>query len=171
MASLVFSRIIASLRRVPDRSDWQQTALTVTVLTPLLAVCVLGSATMHWQPTFDAGTLRLALVALFAPAFGEELLFRAALIPRRGADQDAMPTMPVLAQTVAFVLWHPLQVLLFGGARAVMFLDPFFLLATALLGLACGRLYWVTQSVWPPVAVHWLVVVGWKALAGGPALV
>ena len=170
MVSLVFSRIGASLRQRPDKSDWQQTALTVILLAPLLAVCVLGSETMHWQPTFDASTLRLALVALFIPALWEELLFRAAIIPRR-SDARTLPVRPVLLQSVAFVLWHPLQAFVFGGARAEILLDPFFLLATALLGLACGRLYWVTQSIWPPVVVHWLVVVGWKALAGGPALV
>jgi hypothetical protein len=32
-----------------------------------------------------------------------------------------------------------------------------------------ARPYWKTASPWSSVALHWLVVVGWKALLSGPS--
>lgn len=170
MTSAVIARVSAAVRKVPSVRDWRMTVWTALVLAPLLAIMVLGSETMKWQPVFDTATLRLALIALVLPALGEEILFRAALLPMP-MEGKPMPPKALLLATLLFVLWHPLQALVFGGVRGEIFLDPFFLGAVAALGLACGQLYWRTRSIWPPVVLHWLVVVGWKALAGGPPLV
>jgi predicted Abi (CAAX) family protease len=43
-----------------------------------------------------------------------------------------------------------------------------FLAAVAILGAALGRIYVVTGSLWPCIFAHWLIVLGWKALLGGP---
>ena len=100
---------------------------------------------------------------MLAPALGEELLFRGFLIPRRP------PRARWIALSAAlFVLWHPLQAWTIGPPWAAAFLDPWFLAAAAVLGVALGRIYAATGSLWPCVAAHWLVVWGWKALLGGP---
>ena len=40
----------------------------------------------------------------------------------------------------------------------------------ATLGLGCALIRWRTGSLWPAVALHWLVVVTWQTLLGGPGL-
>jgi predicted Abi (CAAX) family protease len=123
---------------------------------------------MHWQPRFDMELLRLALVALVAPAIGEEILFRAALLPAPDSSRP-LPYGPLLLSVALFVLWHPLQALVFGPHWRETVLDPWFLASVAAFGVASARLYWNTGSLWPPVALHWMVVVAWKALLGGPS--
>lgn len=139
-------------------------------LAPALIICAIASENMGWQPVFDQDTLKLALVAIIAPSLGEELLFRAAMLPRPVKD-SRFPWKLAWVPIGLFVLWHPLQAILFGGLRGQVFLDPWFLVAVLALGIGCSRLYWKTASIWPCVILHWLVVIAWKALAGGPALV
>lgn len=105
----------------------------------------------------------LAATLFVAPALGEELLFRAALIPREGrtAPWEALSAM-------LFVAWHPLQAVTIGPPWAGAFLDPWFLACVAVLGAGLGRIYVATRSLWPCVLVHWLVVLIWKAALGGP---
>ena len=59
--------------------------------------------------------------------------------------------------------------LVFGPHWREVVLDPWFLASVAAFGVASARLYWNTGSLWPPVALHWMVVVAWKALLGGPS--
>jgi uncharacterized protein len=115
----------------------------------------------------DTGVVRLVLIAIFVPAIGEELVFRAALLPQ--PDGSPVPWLPVLISTALFVLWHPLQALVFGPHWTAAVLNPWFLAAVAALGVALARLYWKTGSLWPPVALHWLAVATWKILFGGPS--
>ncbi|MDJ0641764.1 MAG: CPBP family glutamic-type intramembrane protease [Erythrobacter sp.] len=159
-----------SIVKRPTRYDALILLRELAWLTPALALCVAMSDTMRWNPEFDSATLRLALIALVIPSLGEELLFRAALLPTPQAGQQ-MP-LPRAATAIAlFVLWHPLQALVTTDERATIFLDPWFLLAVGALGLACTRAYWRNGSLWPAVILHWLSVIGWKALAGGPAFI
>ena len=170
MISILFARLATSLRRSPSKADASGLLVELAWLLPILGVAVVASPAMEWSPQFGSDTFKLALVAIFVPALGEELLFRVVPLP----DPQRASGFPWFAASIAltaFVLWHPLQALLFGGARAEIFLDLWFLIAVAALGFACTRLYWKSGSVWPAVFLHWLVVVGWKALAGGPPLV
>jgi membrane protease YdiL (CAAX protease family) len=70
--------------------------------------------------------LRLALVALVAPALGEELLFRVLLLPPRGRPAD---WRHYTLSVALFVLWHLPQAWLFGPHWAVVVLNPCFLAA------------------------------------------
>ena len=90
-------------------------------------------------------------------------MFRGLLIPDRIVAPQA--TSPVLLSTALFVLWHPLQTLWWKEAAAV-FLRPDFLAIVALLGLLCAVLRRRSGSIWPAVALHWAVVVGWKGWLG-----
>jgi uncharacterized protein len=107
--------------------------------------------------------IRLALLLAVVPAFGEELLFRGLLIPRSGQKRRA-----VLLSASLFVLWHPLQAWTIGPPWSAIFLDQWFLTIVFILGLLLGSIYARTGSLWPCVAVHWLVVLAWKAALGGP---
>ena len=119
---------------------------------------------VRFAPLIDASTLAaLAATLFFAPALGEEVLFRGMVIPRRdpGAAWIALSAL-------MFVLWHPLQALTIGPPWADAFLDPWFLATVAVLGTSLARIYAATGSLWPGILIHWLVVFGWKALLGGP---
>jgi uncharacterized protein len=155
-----------SLATYPGAEAWRRTLFEAAWSVPLLLTVALLEGLIHPGGSGDSGhLLRLALVALVAPAFGEELLFRAALLPAPGAPAPGWRhVVPVLL----FVAWHPAQALIFGPQWAAVVLDPWFLLAVLVLGIALTRLYLATGSIWPCVALHWAVVVGWKAL-GGPS--
>lgn len=134
---------------------------------PLLIALGFWGGFLDYGMTTDWGGLAtLALIALFAPSLGEELFFRVLLIPR--TDESRSAVFAMLISITAFVAWHPFQALIFGASAVPIFLDPWFLVAVAALGTALARIYRATMSLWPCVAVHWAVVVGWKAFFGGP---
>lgn len=163
----VIGRLRRALRTWPDPAGWARLAIEAAWLVPVLLVLAFAGDLMTWRPRFDAQIARLALVAFIVPALGEELLFRAALLP--DARLQTVPLRPVLLSTALFVLWHPPQGWIFGPHWQAMMLDPWFLACVAALGIACARLYLFTGSIWPPVLLHWSAVVGWKALLGGPS--
>jgi predicted Abi (CAAX) family protease len=57
---------------------------------------------------------------------------------------------------------------LFLPRAAPIFLRPDFLACAAILGAGCALIRWRTASIWPAVALHWLVVVIWQTWLGGP---
>ena len=152
---------------LPPWRAWRWLALEAAWSLPIagLFYSLGGLARFGW--TDDPATLlRLSAIALIAPAFNEELLFRVLLLPPPG---EPVPAGRVLASTGLFVLWHPPQALLFGPHWAAIVLNPGFLAAVAVLGVALCRLYARTGSIWPCVFLHWTAVVAWKAFLGGPS--
>jgi predicted Abi (CAAX) family protease len=129
----------------------------------MLLVAWMGDLVTITDPPDPGSLARLASTLFIAPALGEELLFRAALIPRQGPRRQWIALSVVL-----FVLWHPLQAVTIGPPWAGAFLDPWFLIAVTILGVALARTYAVTDSIWPSVVAHWAVVLTWKAFLGGP---
>lgn len=149
------ARLAQALRTWPDARGWRET-LAVTPLYAALAL-PLGLAGGLLEPR-RAQTPALGLVArvFVVPSLLEEVLFRVAPSPRLAG--------PALA---AYVLAHPLGAWLFFPAARPVLYDPVFLLLAALLGLCCTLLYRRTGSLWPPVALHGLVVAGWLLFLGG----
>ena len=153
--------------RLPPRTAWRHLAVEAAWSVPLAALLCAAGGLIDVGWTDEPGLLlRLALVAIVAPAFGEEFLFRVLLLPPPG---EAVPRWRILLSAALFVLWHPPQALLFGPHWAAVVLDPFFLAAVAVMGVALARLYIRTGSIWPCVLLHWIVVVGWKAFFGAPS--
>ena len=164
-ASLI-AKVAAALG-LPPAQAWRRLAIEAAWSLPLaLGLCALGGLARFGWTGDPALLLRLALVALVAPAFGEELLFRVLLLPAPGRP---VPTRRILLSAALFVLWHPPQAWLFGPHWAAVVLNPFFLAAVFVLGIALGRLYARTGSIWPCMLLHWTAVVGWKALFGAPS--
>ncbi len=108
------------------------------------------------------------------PALAEEAVFRGILL--KPPSDGASGLGPTVLSAFLFTLWHPLQVLVCQWILAGSCPLPWawlgfclwFLLACFALGLACARLTLATRSIWPAVVLHWLVVVAWAALFGGP---
>lgn len=161
------SRVASAAAKRPRAGDWLLMGREAAWLLPVLLLFGSVGGLMQWRPMFDVQLLRLAVVALIVPALGEELFFRAVLLPAPAGGH--IRWSPVFASTLLFVLWHPAQALVFGPHWAAVVLDPWFLASVAVTGVALSRLYLLTGSIWPPVALHWLVVVAWKALLAGPS--
>jgi predicted Abi (CAAX) family protease len=111
--------------------------------------------------------LVFALVAVFVPCLGEELLFRAALLPRPEERIGTATRLVITLLSLAlFVAWHPLNAAMFLHAAWPTFTDSRFLILAAVLGACCSAAYLRSGSVWPGVAIHWIAVVAWKLLGG-----
>ena len=156
--------IFRALRHWPDLSGWRQAGLELCWALPLMLLAAYAGGLVRLQSPPEARAIAgLATILFITPTLGEELLFRGMLIPRAAPSPRA-----ILISAFLFVLWHPLQAATIGPPWAKAFLDPWFLAAAAVLGLALGRIYAATRSLWPCVVAHWLVVFGWKAFLDGP---
>ena len=164
--SLARRRIEAALRTWPDRAGWN---FTVGVALPGLALIGLiawAGGLAHFHPLPVGMTwLRIASVVFVLPALAEELIFRALLVPR---PEEEFPIWRAIATIALFVGWHPFQALTFGPPWSAIFLALPFLGAVFVLGATLTTIYRKTGSIWPCVAVHWLLVISWKLLFGGP---
>jgi predicted Abi (CAAX) family protease len=141
----------------PDARGWWET-LAVTLLYAALALGLgLAGGLLELQCA-RVGALPLLLRVLVVPSLLEEVVFRV-LPPPQWAG----------VALAAYILSHPLNAWLFWPAARPVFYDPSFLLLTALLGGSCALLYRRTRSLWPPVALHSLVVSGWLLFFGGEA--
>jgi predicted Abi (CAAX) family protease len=159
-------RLRDALLTWPSARLWLRAFGELIWLAPVLAVLAwVGDLTDPASAPELFSLARLAAVAFFVPAMAEEIVFRVILLP---APSLRAPFWRCALATVLFVLWHPVQVLFFSAAWAQVVWNPVFLIAVAALGFALTRLYLATRSAWPPVVLHWLVVVAWKAL-GGPS--
>ena len=119
---------------------------------------------------------RALLGTFIAPGLLEELLYRAALLPRLVDDYSAVDlasgslllseagsTLPWQAAgaLLIFVGMHPVNGILLRPAARSTFCDWRFLVAAAVLGAVCSCLYLETGCVWAPAVLHWLVVAIW----------
>jgi predicted Abi (CAAX) family protease len=145
--------------------------LEALVMLALLGALALGlanwSEALSWDPSLPGLTqslssfLGLAVVAVLAPALSEELVFRGLLQPERLSGP--LSYLGAGASLALFILWHPIQVWTGWFTGQAVFLDPAFLIVVAGLGLACTISVHRSGSLWPAAAMHWVVVVVWKA--------
>jgi len=157
---------------LPGGDVWAQLGTESLWLLPLLLACGWLGGFIGWDPS----TSRLILFVLAAfpvLVLAEETLFRCILLkpPPDGASKLG----PAMLSALLFALGHLLLARLCRWALADrcppwigLGMNPWFLLAVFALGLACARLVLAARSLWPAVALHWLVVVAWVALFGGP---
>ncbi|MFN3944491.1 MAG: type II CAAX prenyl endopeptidase Rce1 family protein [Allosphingosinicella sp.] len=157
---------------VPSAAGWLAVGKSLLWLAPLLALLGWWGGFLGWDPRFDGAMLTIALIAFVLPALAEETLFRGILLKPPSVGVTGLG--PAVLSAVLFALWHPLQLWVY---RAGGFPEPdwaaygghwTFLLAAAAVGFACARLTLASRSLWPAVLLHWLVVVAWAALFGGP---
>jgi predicted Abi (CAAX) family protease len=150
--------------------------LKAWALLPLFMLMALlvgfGTGLLEFDPLETGFALLLPLTLFIFPSLLEELFFRGLLIPRTISDSGrAAVWRSILLSTLAFVAWHPFNALLFNHSAIPLFLNPWFLVITAALGLTCGYGYVVSRSIWVPVIIHWMTVCAWVLLLGGRNLV
>jgi predicted Abi (CAAX) family protease len=158
-----------ALSTAPRAADWAFAAAVLLIFSTLALPFGLTSGVL----TIAVGEigprlLAFALIAVVVPSLAEELAFRVTLLPQPSERASVMHRIAAVAASVMlFVAWHPLNATLFLPAARPLFSDARFLTLAGLLGLCCSVVYLRTGSVWPGVALHWLVVVTWKAVLGG----
>jgi len=166
-------RVVEAVTTIPDRRAWARCGLVYGIF--LICALPLGLMTGLLRPGVSqapAATIIIgSLVALVHPAFVEELIFRVVLLPRNPASmrRARLAAIAVLALAL-YVASHPLNAILFRPDARAVFESPAYLAVVTLLGLACTAAYWLSRSIWPPVAIHWLTVMLWLWLLGGQAL-
>ena len=150
--------------------------LKAWALLPLFMLIALlvgfGTGLLEFDPLKTGFALLLPLTLFIFPSLLEELFFRGLLIPRTISDSGRTAVWrSILLSTLAFVAWHPFNALLFNHSAIPLFLNPWFLVITAALGVTCGYGYVVSRSIWVPVIIHWSTVCIWVLLLGGRNLV
>jgi uncharacterized protein len=159
-------RLHAALGTWPDARGWKAVAGHLLWGLPLMALLAFATGLARFDPMpFGGQWLAFFVGLMLVPALGEELLFRALLVPR---PDRPFPAWHAVLAVAVFVAWHPFQALTFGPPGSVLFLDPRFLAIVTVLGALLVRLYRATGSIWPCIFVHWSVVAGWKLVFAGP---
>jgi predicted Abi (CAAX) family protease len=174
--SLVASRVRdvrAALITMPSRRAWLNCLLVYAAFLVCALPLGLMTGVVRLSPASlpPATAIGIAVVALLHPAFVEELIFRALLIPRRIRELAAGRALLIAALALAaYVASHPLNAVLFRPSALAIFSNPAYLLLAALLGVACTIVYALSGSIWPAVLLHWITAVVWILVLGGQAL-
>jgi predicted Abi (CAAX) family protease len=161
-------RLAGSLVTWPDAEGWRFSVAVGLATLATMGAVGLASGLYVLHPTNRVGLPLRLLTVLVAPALGEEALFRGLLVPSR-ADTVA-PTSAIVMATSVFVVWHVLEAKLILPRAAALFERPDFLICAGLLGLGCAVIRWRTGSLWPAIALHWLMVTIWQTWFGGLTL-
>lgn len=137
----------------------------------LIAIAVLvgfSTALLKFDPISLNKMPILLFILFFFPSLFEELFFRGILISRDIVQRGCQESMhAIVISTIVFVLWHPVNALAFNHTAIPLFLNPFFLIIVAALGITCAYSYVVSRSIWVPVIIHWITVAIWILFLGG----
>lgn len=168
--SALARRILAAIVFLPRPQDWQFFGIAVVVYGAIAMTLGFKFGLLQWQWWGQSlgGSMKSILDLFFLPALGEELVFRVMLLPYPTELNLFWPTLgAMLLSLVLFLLYHPLNALLFYPRGRNVFFQPIFLGLTGLLAVATTAIYWHSGSLWLIAIFHWLVVVTWLMLLGG----
>ncbi|MDB9527960.1 CPBP family glutamic-type intramembrane protease [Oscillatoria sp. CS-180] len=172
--SPVFGTLIKRLSDAVSASINSRVGLiTAGALSIYGAIAVLygfRSGFLELTPTSLREWLRpsLLLRLLIMPAILEEILFRVFLLPH--PLEGVAPLRWLLWACLSlflFLVYHPLNALLFYPPGRKTFWDGRFLSLTLLLGITCTVVYGLTGAFWAIVLIHWSVVIVWLKGLGG----
>jgi predicted Abi (CAAX) family protease len=159
------ARLVRAVVTLPKGRDWLELLAVSVIVCAVTGPLGLASGLLHYAPKSPDVILKSTLIVIFVPALGEEIPFRALMIPDRIEAPRAI--WAVLISTALFTGWHVFETLWQPKERA-LFTRPDFLAWAAWLGLWCAILRRRSGSVWPGVILHWATVVAWIGWLGGP---
>lgn len=166
---LLAHRFQAALTILPTGSAWGVTAALLGLYTLIALPLGLRFGFIQREMQTSPRVVReIMIVALLSPALSEELIFRVLLLPHASEHLSGLALLFWgVGGLIVFILYHPLNGISFFPAGRQTFFNPVFLGLAALLGVICTLAYWQSGSIWPPVALHWIVVVVWLLTLGG----
>ena len=130
---------LVSPLKVPAKS-WS----LVPVFIVISAIIGFSTNLLIFKPLLTNFSLALPFIVFIFPSLLEEAFFRGILIPVKTKRQNRKKKfLFMLLSTFAFVAWHPFNALTFNSSAIPIFLDPWFLLIVAALGITCSYSYMV----------------------------
>lgn len=155
-----------ALKIWPDAGRWKSASGIALPAAAIIALAGFLGGWLVFDPVDDVpAALVAAIILFFVPAMAEELIFRGVLLSWLAGFSQRWGSW---LSAILFMLWHPLQALTFGPPWSDIFLQPSFLFATFILGIILTHIRIVTQSLWPVIAIHWILALAWKLFFGGP---
>jgi predicted Abi (CAAX) family protease len=160
---LIWRELVIALRSWPDKQGWWRTVKTG--IPALLLIALLA-----WAGRFaDAGPDRnahdpslLATMWLFFAALANELVFRGLLM---SAAWRLSKRWAAWITVIAFAATYPLQAVMLGFGSGGLYFYPGFIIAAFLCGMVLAHVRIVAQSLWPAIALHWLLLLCWYWLS------
>jgi predicted Abi (CAAX) family protease len=166
---LLARRVSMAFSTIPDFTDGLVAVMLVLVYSAIALPIGFWSGFLKIDVQTSQRTIIGVLIGcLLTPSITEEIFFRVLMLPH--PDENASTLVLWFwgcASLALFVVYHPLNALTFYPVGRSTFLNPVFLLLAAILGAACSIAYLQSGSMWPAVAIHWLVVTVWLLLLGG----
>ncbi|MEK7660408.1 MAG: CPBP family glutamic-type intramembrane protease [Pseudomonadota bacterium] len=153
----------------PTDFNIQLVCFTIVVLSGLLIFKIAETGKIIKHAKLARNWPKLLLVSFFVPALFEEIIFRGLFFaPNRSLVDSAVW---LLLSTSLFVAWHFLQSKTFHKQYNAVFTNRHFLVCAAILGVSCYLLLVISDSIWPPIIFHWLIVFVWQALYSGISII
>ena len=166
----IYHKVISALLTVPTLESWLMTVflLLVIALTCLPIGFYSGLLEIRILPLSFLGIVKILVSRFFFPCFAEELLFRVLLLPNPtpNTSVNIQLTMAFIS-IVLYVIGHPIFAALVYQKAFGVFTNPGFLLSTLILGIMLTISYWHSRSIWPPIVIHWIVVIVWLLIFDG----
>jgi predicted Abi (CAAX) family protease len=170
LIALMKFRLVNSFLTFPSVNDWIWAVILLLIYS--LTVIPLGFNLQFLKaeiPNIGRKTmLRLILITLFIPATAEEIFFRVLLLPHK-TEHVSMTSQWILGSIslILFIIYHPLNAAVFANYAKTTFSSFAFLASAAILAIVCTVSYLKSGSIYPPIILHWLFVLGWLLGLGG----
>lgn len=165
-----YEKVILAVLAVPTIKSW------IIALLLLLVIVLFCLPIGLWCNFLENKKQKLSFMKfigilasrLLFPCLAEELIFRVLLLPEKNTPTSIKTQILLgVVSLTTYVVSHPVNATLFYRRALGVFTHPFFLLSTTILGLACTITYVESGSIWTPVAVHWITIIGWLLTLGG----
>src|SRR5215472_16560148 len=82
-------RVVRAVVTLPSPRDWLELLLVTAIVAGVAGPLGMATGLLHYQPRPALEILKAAAIVIFIPALGEELPFRALLIPDRTEAKSA----------------------------------------------------------------------------------
>lgn len=166
----IYEKVISAVLTIPTMKDWM---VAIILLLIIMATCLPLGLWCNFLsiriPELSAiKTIHILVNRFLFPCFAEELIFRVLLLPAKNSSIPIKTQLFLGAVSLtAYVASHPLNASLFYKQASEIFTNPFFLLLTTILGIACTLAYVTSGSIWTPIAIHWITIISWLLALGG----
>lgn len=152
----------------PSPTQWLETIVYTILLLLFIYQLIPCTNFIYYQPIQDMIIIPLLLLKIFfIPALLEEIIFRGSLLTFLSNKKLSLYSISIfIFINLLFILWHPINTLLFMPQATAIFTQVYFLLIVLVLSLILSFLALKTQSIWPGVFIHWLIVSIWQIWSG-----
>ena len=167
---IIIRRLTCAILTPLTWQDWQIVILSLVIYGLVALPLGFLSGFLQFNPGLRSpGEVLSAIIkVLFFPALVEETVFRVQLIPHP-VEAVSLKTwvLWMVLSLGLFLIYHPLNALIFYPEGNPTFWNPIFLILAGFLGLICALVYRLTGSLWGIVIIHGLIVFVWLYVLGG----